>query len=277
MKNIIFTFFATLCLFTCDEIPPDVGTGGGGPTPPDPTEVVRKVLIEEFTGVRCVNCPAGSEAIEQLLDIHGDRLVAVSIHAGFFAIPYNESLYDLKTEDGSNVLSLLGDPIGFPTAVINRKLFDGETGLQLGRTKWAGLIDQELTQKAVAKLDFNADYDSSSREVEFDVDLEYLETLSLDNPRLTIYILENNIQDYQETPEGKISDYNHKHVLRDAITAFDGDPLSNGTTIGTVENLSYSYTLPDDWVASNVNAIAFFHNGGDEKDILQVEELHIEE
>jgi len=43
-------------------------------------EVLRHVLVEEFTGVQCVNCPQGSQLIENLINTHGERLIAVSIH-----------------------------------------------------------------------------------------------------------------------------------------------------------------------------------------------------
>jgi hypothetical protein len=81
---VIAAFFNT----GCEEIPPTV-TPFMGETPDtvvDVTSQQRQVLIEEFTGVRCVQCPAGAAEIETLLALHGDQLVAVAIHAGdFFA------------------------------------------------------------------------------------------------------------------------------------------------------------------------------------------------
>lgn len=120
MKKFILSFFLlSFLLSACEEIPPtlnpvDPNPGGGGAMP-------RKVLIEEFSGVKCVNCPAGSEAIENLIKIYGDQLIAISIHAGFFAPPYAESKYDFRSADGTNLLSYLGEPLGYPTAVVNRK------------------------------------------------------------------------------------------------------------------------------------------------------------
>lgn len=273
MKNLFYAFIICFALFGCDEIPPDIG--GEGVDVVDPTEVANKVLIEEFTGVRCVNCPAGSEAIEQLLDIHGERLIAVSIHAGFFSIPYDESKYDFSTDAGDGILALLGSPVGYPTGVVDRFVFDGEDDLQIGKTKWAGTIEQRLAAPPTVKLDFSSSYNASTRKVDLDVTATYLQNLSIDAPRLTIYLVENGIKDYQDTPEGKQSDYEHKHVFRDAVTPFDGILLTNGLDINTVEEHSFSYTLPEAWDASKVNAIAFVHNGGVSQEVLQVEELHV--
>ena len=124
----------------CDEISPKINPiVDQGDCPLVDESVVsgqeRQVLIEEFTGVRCVNCPAGSQAIEDLLAIPGERLVAISIHAsGPFSPPYPESLYDFQTPDGENLLNFLGIPLGFPTAVVNRHQFAGE-GKSPGRAK----------------------------------------------------------------------------------------------------------------------------------------------
>ncbi|MDV7402453.1 hypothetical protein RZS08_64120, partial [Arthrospira platensis SPKY1] len=65
------------------------------------------MLIEEFTGVRCVQCPAGSADIETYLAIHGEQLIAVSIHAGGFSFPFDESVHDFRTEEGEALNSFL--------------------------------------------------------------------------------------------------------------------------------------------------------------------------
>ncbi|MEO0877637.1 MAG: hypothetical protein AAFY48_23805, partial [Bacteroidota bacterium] len=128
-KYLSISFFALFILlaFGCEEVPPILNpgggnNGGGGPV----SEQKRQVIIEEFTGIRCVNCPAASEAIEALLGVHGERLVAVSIHAGFFASPlYPESDSGLSNSTGTAILDFLDQPNGFPTAVVNRRQFEG--------------------------------------------------------------------------------------------------------------------------------------------------------
>ena len=90
MQRIHFLWLLLLCsTLACEEISPLI-TPSSGESPPTDTPVAeqqRQVLIEEFSGVQCVNCPAGSEAIEDLINIHGSQLVTVSIHFGFFSKP----------------------------------------------------------------------------------------------------------------------------------------------------------------------------------------------
>ena len=50
-----------------------------------PADVNRAVLIEDFTGQRCVNCPAATVEIEKLQEQYGrENVIAVGIHSGPF-------------------------------------------------------------------------------------------------------------------------------------------------------------------------------------------------
>lgn len=276
MPRISYLFFLFLALrfFACEEIPPTLNPGGGnnngGNTPVE--EQQRQVLIEEFTGVRCVNCPAGSDAIEALLNIHGEQLVAVGIHAGFFAVPYAESNENLATDAGAAILSFVGEPLGYPTAVVNRTQFDGEESLQLAQSQWAGYIAQELLTPPSVKIEILPDYNSDDRSLDVSTKLYVQETLTNPDIRLTVYITENNIEDAQLTPDGLQVDYNHKHVFRDVLTAVSGDVLGEAFTANTTIERDFTFTLPDHWVAEECHVVAFVHLGGGSKEVLQAHE-----
>lgn len=272
---LILSFFVLLAL-SCDEIPPILNPnngGGGGISPVE--EQTRQVLIEEFTGVHCVNCPAGSQAIEVLLDIHGQNLVAVSIHAGFFATPYPESQQDLATTAGNSILSSLGDPAGFPTAVVNRHHFEGEDSRQLAQSSWAGYIAQEQLSPPQVKIDLQTTFNETTRQLTLDVDLYIEEDITEDDVRLSLYLTENNIIDLQETPDSVQTDYVHKHVFRDAISATNGDLINENLTANSVISRSYTYTLDNSWVASECHVIGFVHLGGSTLNVFQAHEVTV--
>jgi len=66
-KNIlygIFIGFLTI-LYSCDVIEGDYMTVGTN-NPDDTTSFVKKVLIEDFTGHRCPNCPSAAAELEAL-------------------------------------------------------------------------------------------------------------------------------------------------------------------------------------------------------------------
>ena len=272
-----FLFPCLLALLTaaCEEIPPLVSPIiDQGECAPAPASAVaaqqRNVLIEEFTGVRCVNCPAGAQAIEALLNQHGERLVAISIHAGFFSPPFPESLYDFRTSAGTQLLSLFGEPFGYPAAVVNRRRFPGEPGLQLGQSKWPGYIQQELAQPAKVKLAINRSFDALTRELTVDVTVFVEQTLDDPDVRLSVALIEDNVTDYQLTPAGKEADYVHKHILRTMLTNFDGNLLQEDLGAGSRFCKRYATTVSNDWKAADCKVVAFVSLGGANKDVLQV-------
>ncbi len=261
-----------LLLNSCEEIPPvlspiDTDSGAG--------QVQRHVLVEEYTGVRCVNCPAGSEALQALVDIYGDRLAVVSFHAGFFAPPYPESKYDFRTPDGDNLLNLLGSPLGYPAAVINRSLFEGEPRLQLGQGQWPGYVAQEIAIPAMVKMGLQKNYTPTNRQLSLSISIEILETIDASDVRLSVAITEDDIEDVQLTPTGKQENYKHKHVLRDMLSNFDGNPLAESLIEGTKIVKNFAYAIPAEWNAAKCTLIAFVHLGGDKKNVLQVAQVKV--
>lgn len=272
MRSILF-FWILLSGAACSEIPPVINPieDSGGETG-DTTSIGgqdRQVLIEEFSGVRCVNCPAGAAAIEGLLDTYEERLWAISIHAGFFARTYPESRYDFRTPDGNSLLTFLGEPLGYPTAVINRRVFDGEGDLQLGQPLWPGFIQQELQRPRQLAVGLSRTFDPLTLELTVTVQIEVDADLVATDIRLSLALTEDGIVDRQLTPDGERDDYVHNHVLRDMITNFDGNPLPAPLTAGQRLTRSFRYTLDPGWNAEKCTLIAFVHLGGERKEVLQ--------
>lgn len=276
----ITLLFSFLLLSSCTEIPPKINpvfTQGKCP-PADETTVAqqkRGVLIEEFSGVRCANCPAGSAAIRDLLRQYGDQLVAVSIHTGFFAQPYQDNRYDFRTPAGDDLLKLLQSPLGFPSAVINRKLFDGEPDLQLGLANWAGYVAREVQDAPAVKILALPIFDEPSRKLSVDVSIFPQTTFTGEDVRLSVMLTENQVVDVQLTPSGKDLAFEHNHVLRTMLTNADGNLLPNELKAGQSDCLFFETDLQTDWRAEQCYLVAFVHRGGESKDVLQAVQVKI--
>ena len=282
MKRLLYLIALIAFLgISCEEIGPDINPRMGPTNPDDTTTTVdsqkRQVIIEEFTGVRCVNCPAGSEAIQTLIDTYGEQLVAVSIHAGSFSPPYNASIYDFRTSEGTNLLSYLGEPLGFPTAVVNRKKFEGEFDLQLGQSLWPGYIAEELQTEPKIKIDLQPSFNPANNALKVDVTLYVQEDILESDVRLSLMITEDDIEDIQLTPNGAQDDYKHKHVLRGMITPYDGTPITDPLIANTQVAQTFNFTFPTEWVVENSHIIAVVSQNGETKDVYQAHEVKIME
>jgi len=280
-QYIKYLFFVVLayCLVACTENKPIIPclSCEGATTPVNPTTVVKKVLMEEFTGVRCVNCPQAKLEIDNLQSatLFGDDFIAVSYHAGFFSRPYNDSKDDYRTDDGDAILEFLDQPIGFPSGVINRKQFSGEDDLQIEAfATWGGFVGQELEEEATIVLDLETTYNASNRILNVSVGITPLENIS-DALNLSLLITENDIVDVQLTPDGKVGDYAQTHVFRSMITNTFGNPINEALIANQSISNIFSFTLPDEWVAENCKIVAFVHYAEQSKEVLQAEEVDL--
>ncbi|MFK7980294.1 MAG: Omp28-related outer membrane protein [Saprospiraceae bacterium] len=280
-QNIKYLSFCLLayCLMACTENKPIIPclSCEGVTTPVNSEIVVKKALMEEFTGVRCVNCPQAKLEIDNLQSeaLFGEDFIAISYHAGFFSRPYNDSKSDYRTDDGDAILEFLDQPIGFPSGVINRKQFSGEDDLQIEAfATWGGFVGQELETAAILALDLETTYNASNRILNVSVGITPLENIS-DALNLSILITENDIIDVQLTPDGIIDDYAQSHLFRGMITNTFGNPINEALIANQAISSIFSFTLPDEWVAENCKIIAFVHHAEQGKEVLQAEEVDL--
>lgn len=248
-----------LLLGGCKEIGPDVRFG-------PPTGLGdRVVLIEEFTGVQCVFCPPGTEELENLLVLYPDNLAVVSIHTGFFATPVpNKSNYDFRTPEGDALNVFLGSPDkGYPSAIINRFKFPGETSLHNVQSKWAAYVAEESGKEAAVGLTLTPVFDPASRKLS--VQVSGITRQTLVNPlRMTVMVTESGMVDLQKDIRfGDVPDYVHKHVLRGMLNATpEGDVVA---PLGIGQGETFEYTaeriLPEAWKPEKCQVIAVLSDG----------------
>ncbi len=272
----LFVLFTLLLGFTsCDEVGPDIDRPTVGPRETVDTSgtPVRHILIEEFTGAACVNCPQGAQVIQNLVNVYGTRLIPVSIHTGFFANPLATSMYDFRTPEGAELDALIGPVQAYPSASINRKLFPGENSRVTNSSTWAGYVASELEIDPVLGIDIINVYDSNTRELEVTVSSTFIESVTADLS-LSVMITENNIVDAQVDNTGLIPMYTHKHVLREMLTSANGAPMA-GVASGETIVQTFSFTLPADWVDSNCHVVAFVHQSPPDLEILQAAEASL--
>lgn len=274
-RNFLFLLAALLLSLGCTEIPPTITPLQVGVEPPPADSTVKKVLIEELTGVRCVNCPGGTAEVLRLQELLGEQVIAVALHAGSFAIPYEESRGDFRIPETTSLLNYLGSPLGYPSAVINRKLYEGERDLQLSRGLWPLFTSQETQGPATLKIEVNTLFNETSRELRVDVDIEALAAINESILKLSVMLVEDRVADVQLTPDGKNPDYLHRHNLRDMLTAFNGNSIEPNMVVGDQVSRNYFYTLPTEWQAEECAIIAFVHLDGEQKDVLQVEKAEV--
>lgn len=274
MKNKLFLIVLLAAFsFGCEEIPPVVGMDV---TPIDPTEEqVKNVLIEEYTGVQCVNCPAGAALIDGMKQQYGSRLVPIAVHAGGFAFPISGASTQVFFNTSTNAyMNFVGTPLAYPAANVDRKLFDSQLDIIQGASDWAASVAERLEEELLVEVFITSEYDDSNRTADVTVDLNPLASVDHEDLILTVVLLEDGIVDAQITPDGIDLEYVHKHVLRDFFTSTNGNSIAP-LQVGNVVSNEFSLVLNEDFVAENCEVVAFVSRGGADKEVFQVNAVHL--
>lgn len=252
-------------------------------TIPELSVGARRVLVEELTGVKCTNCPDGTNLLVDLQNTYGaENLVVVAVHyAPGFNDPYtgaNASKYDFKTEDGTAMAKYVGTFEGAPSAAIARILPPNATStFLLPPSEWPGYITAEFAKDYKLGLFVVNEYDPLTRKLDIKVNIAPEATLTGDH-RLTVVITQDSIVDVQNVYGVVVKDYVHRHVLRDVVTAPTGNDIAEPLTGGALISKNFSLVLPADWDERHCSVVAFVHhNGTPDKEVLQVTEAHVVE
>lgn len=245
--------FALLPLLAaCDYIAEEDRLIEVGQLAPDPgqtpTATARNVLLEDFTGQRCPNCPTGTEVIEQLQEALGDRLVAVGIHGGPLGFKGTATVAGLATELGDeyyNHWNLEYQPV----ALIDR-------GPATNYPDWTKAVRDELANMSETKMEVEAALSGEAIRITVRE-----ERLGGDySGKLQVWVVEDGIVAIQTMPDGTNNRaYVHNHVLRAAVNGAWGDDITLKT--GESKEQSLTQAVAGEWNPANLSVVAFVYNG----------------
>ena len=189
-------------------------------------EIKKNVLIEDFTGQKCVNCPNASNLIHELQSGSiGQHVIAVSIHGGSMSYSVDKLPFGLATEIGEEYNTHWGVKT-WPNGMVDRK-----GGLQ-EYTQWKTSVAQRLKLEPAVDISISTDYDGNLTDASWGtstVNVTLDETLdgALKNAHLNVWLTESNITAMQLQPDGSNQmDYVHNHVLRHVLTPAYGEVVS---------------------------------------------------
>jgi hypothetical protein len=288
MKKVLYiaAFFSTGLVFTaCDFVKNAVeqqqSTGGG----PQPDILYRKVLIEDYTGHKCGNCPAAADDLHRIDSIYEGKVIAMAVHAGGFA--GTNPLYptNFMTPDGDIFDNTFGiSTAGNPNGLVNRKGW-GSSDFISGWTTWETKAVPFMSEEADFKISINNTFNSGANQVTSAVTVKANKAVS-GTYNLSVVLVEDSIiaeqLDYR-LPSGqqRITNYVFMHVLRGSLNTTWGEQVLNGSwakndsIVKTYSNYSLSTYVP-----KNCHIIAFVYNADNTSasyyEVMQVEEAEVE-
>lgn len=222
-----------------------------------PAEVGRAILIEDFTGQRCVNCPTGTEIINGIVDTYGeDNVIAVGVHSGPLGFAGNSKTVGLMTDTGNEYYTHWDkeNKMGQPWVIFNRK-----TSPDSHYNNWAAMVGLIISEKANLSVNIANAYDAASRTLTTTVGADGVNGTV--NGKLQVWIVEDGVKALQMMPDGSANkEYVHNHVFRAAVNGTWGEDVT--VKEGETTTKQYQYKLPETWNADNIAVVAFVYNDG---------------
>lgn len=240
----------------------------------------KKVLLEDYTGHECVNCPSAALLAHELQEKFCNRVIIMSVHAGYFARPSTiNPLFedDFRTEAGEEWDTFFGNGAqGNPNGLVDRVQVNDNYVISPGN--WSTVIAPLLQKPAEAKIEITNTFDNTSNKLTTNIKTSFLDAVS-GNIKLLVCLTQdsiiapqkNNTPEAGETPIDE--NYVHMHMLRKTLNGAWGESINGASTISSGDEFSKEYSLDfiDEWIPKNCHVVAFIYRE-DTKEVLQVEE-----
>ena len=270
-KVLAALFFAPVIFTACEEFEADeilvplTARETQDSTPITQTQNELAILIEDFTGWNCPNCPDGTSILNSLKETYGERLVVSAVHQGSFAKPKAENNnLDLRTPYGDELGSKFGLS-SWPNAVINRKIGP------LGQGDWGTKI-QECFANTEHLMNISLGAENTQQGLLVSLQVDALKDIN-EALTVTLFITESDIKGVQNNQGVMIEDYSFQHVLRNNPIV-DMPLATTGLKGGDRVSKNYYFTSDKSLNLNNCAVVAFVSNSAGE--VLQVNEIEVE-
>ena len=247
----------------------------------NPVDAKTKLLLEDYTGHDCVNCPSAALKAHDLKEEYEDDLVIIAVHAGWFArpIPQEPSLAsDFRCDAGEawyDFFKAFANPVG----MVNR-IESSPGDYLIDWEEWELAVKHELQKEPEAGLTIENTFDESTRKLETTITTQFI-TAQTDQFNLIVCVTQDSIIDGQKNNNSDIGpalieDYVFMHMLRGSLNGDWGKLLTDDdpVKVGQDYTKTISYTFPEEWIEKDCHVVAFIYSA-QTLTILQVEEAAV--
>jgi hypothetical protein len=237
---------------------------------------VKKVLLEDYTGHKCVNCPEATLIAHNLEALYDGRLIVMAVHAGIFAEPSatGDFTADYTSPAGDTWNSVFGITSN-PNGLVNRKDFGSGGVTVLGKDLWSESVSQLINLSPDAFIVIDNDFEPDSRLMSYSVYTKFVNPLK-GTYKLTLCVVEDSLRSPQKNNNSAVGttptiyDYLFMNVLRGSINGPWGDLLTTSMNASHTYLDKFSYTLSAAWNPKHCWLYAIVYKD-ETKEIIQVD------
>lgn len=211
--------------------------------------VKRMVLLEDFTGQKCINCPNATKEIELIQELFPNKVAAVAIHGGSNGFSGNANLVGLATETAKEYYNKWGLGDTQPIGMVNRH------EPPIIYQEWSATVKKELEKPVPLRLEGSAALADNT--ITIQIKAEGINGTV--TGKLQVWLLEDGIKAFQKMPNGTINyDYIHNHVFRTAVNGTWGKDIS--LEEGKAVEQTMTQALDPNWNKEQLSIVAFVYN-----------------
>ena len=202
MKN-YFGIILLITILSCDKIesplPEEFGKFDWSLYPGDPSNYpydisnpssnwgentnTKGILLEDYTGHKCTNCPAAAQTAKSLEDDSIKNVIVASIHAsadGSFQETDGLYLNNYRTDAGDEYVSEMTGFLGNPMGTINRNSQGLSGTVWYLATEWVNGVNNEINKPLIANIQLKRNYFESTNGLFIHTETSFLSTVSGD-------------------------------------------------------------------------------------------------
>lgn len=224
----------------------------------------KMILVEDFTGQKCVNCPSAATFLSDLNEALDNHLIVVSMHAGGFAL--KTPLYNETAQTYMSSLNLSSNP-----AISIDRVYNSDQQYQ----DWAQPLTERVSLNSVCNINTELIYDEEGKNVTAMSNISFIEDFA-GKVGVQYYVLRDSIVDFQQSNTGFILQYVHNHVFSGTMYSdIWGQELPGKTDGKYVKDIVYKspetsiFDLKD-WDPAKVSIVSFVFKYTDDNEIGEV-------
>ncbi|MFM7595463.1 MAG: Omp28-related outer membrane protein [Flavobacteriales bacterium] len=239
------------------------------------TNVNRNILLEDFTGHKCIYCPAAADLAHALYESNPGRVFPLSIHAGptgigdFQTVTLPEYPLDFTTSDGLAIAQYFGINdggfVGNPRGTVSRINNGGVIFQSPGA--WTGMVSNVLAQNDLkVNIQSALNYYPSTKGAFLHVEVDKVDqTVSSDLGIVACLVEDSLVGDQKMSDNSHNSSYIHRDIHRGNLnnTPF-GRTLISTDLIGDKYYVNYSFVVPNQldgtYNASNMHVLVYVYD-----------------
>jgi len=223
----------------------------------------KTVVLEEFTGTSCPNCPAAHIDLANVMSANPNVIaIAYAPTTTYQTQPYNGGVSLRRTFPNAFNTSAYAGVAAMPIGFMNRKKYGSSQQRYTLRNTWATNSDAVSVEVSPLNIGAQSIFFSASNTLSIDVELFYHQNIT-NTINLYVLITEDNVAANQSAGNPSTG-YIHNHIFRETVTTGQwGDAITGAKLANTYYNTTLSFNLNnliDPIKLADANVVAFVYD-----------------